>query len=264
MSIRLLALDIDGTLTANSQNEISPRCKEAILAARDAGAFVTIATGRAIFATRPIWDAMELTGPSIQYGGAQIVDAPDGSIVDQRPLAPELVRDIMQYMYDQKIPAQIYFNDEVIVEKENDYTKRYVEKNGMRTRVDPDLRARTFDSVPKILAFSENEEALRAALMQRYAGRAHVTYSQPTFIEVNDTRATKGHALARLAQRLHIDRSEVAAMGDSYLDADMIEWAGTGVCMSDSVQDIIQIADVVAPDQRHDGVAWFIEHYILR
>ncbi len=263
MAIRLLALDIDGTLTANSENIVSPRCLEAIRSARGAGVFVTIATGRSNLATRPIWEAIGLSGPSIQFGGAWIVDAPDGTLIDQQPLAPDIVRDVMRFAREIHVDAQIYLGDTVVVAQPNPYTARYVARNGMHVLVDPDVYTRLYENVPKILAFSEEEERTRTLFEAKFAGRVHTTRSQSAFIEINDRLATKGHALERLAARMGVLQSEVAAMGDSYLDLDMIRWAGTGVCMADSIPEIQRISDVIAPDYLHDGVAWFIENYIL-
>lgn len=264
MAIRLLALDIDGTLTPNSMNTVSARCLDAIHAAREAGVFVTIATGRASVATRPIWDAIALNGPSIQFGGAWIVNAPDGELLDQQSLAPQVVRDVMRFAHDNDIPAQIYLGDTIVVEKPNPYTDHYVAKNGITVRVDPDLCEKLYENVPKILAFSEDESRIRLLFEEALGEKVHITRSQSTFIEINERSATKGRALARLAQRMGIQRSEVAAMGDSYLDMDMLQWAGTGVCMADSVPEVIASSNLVAPDQAHDGVAWFIEQYILK
>ena len=263
MAIRLLALDIDGTLTVNSENEVSARCLEAIRAARDAGVFVTIATGRSNLATRPIWETIGLSGPSIQFGGAWIVEAPAGTIIDQQPLSPDVARDVMRFAREIHVDAQIYLGDTVVVAQPNPYTARYVARNGMRVLVDPHVYTRLYENVPKILAFSEDEERMRTLFEAEFAGRVHITRSQSTFIEINERSATKGHALARLAARMGVLQSEVAAMGDSYLDMDMIQWAGTGVCMADSLPEIQRLSDVIAPDCLHDGVAWFIENYIL-
>ena len=265
MSIRLLALDIDGTLTDNSSNTISKNNLEAIEKAREAGVFVTIATGRACPATRPIWDAMSLVGPSIQYGGAWTVNVPDGELLEQYNLDSVTVRDLMRFARDIHVNAQLYVNDAIVVERMNPFTQAYVSKNGMQVIEDPDIYEKLYENVPKVLAFSdpENEGRMRIQFEEAFCGRAHITRSQSTFIEINDSLATKGNALSRLAKRLGVEQKEVAAMGDSYLDIDMIEWAGVGVCMANSVEDVVRHSNIVAPDCMEDGVAWFIQRYVL-
>lgn len=265
MSIRLLALDIDGTLTANSENTISKNNLSAILKAQEAGVFVTIATGRSCLATRPIWDALSIVGPSIQYGGAWTVNVPDGELLDQCNLDSITARDLMRFARDIGVDAQLYVDDAIVVEHMNPFTEAYVSRNGMRVMEDPDIYDKLYENVPKVLAFShpEDEERMRIQFEEAFGSRAHITRSQSTFIEINDRLATKGNALSRLAKLLGIQQHEVAAMGDSYLDIDMIKWAGMGVCMANSVEDVVRISDMVAPDCAQDGVAWFIQHYVL-
>ena len=265
MAIRLLALDIDGTLTGNSENTVSERNREAIFRAQARGVYVTIATGRACFATRPFWRALHIEGPSIQYGGAITVDTRTDATLERVTLQPEIVRDLMRFAFANDIPAHLYQNDVIYTARENPYSRAYVQKNGMTLVVDPSVCDRLITDVPKVLAFTEQaqEPALHARFSEAFGNVAHVTRSQSTFIEINDFSATKGRALKRLAERMGVERDEVAAIGDSYLDVDMLAWAGTGVCVMDGVEEAKRAADVIAPACAEDGVADFIERYVL-
>ena len=266
MAIKLLALDIDDTLAVRLGNTVSPRNLAAIRAAQQRGVFVTIATGRASYSTRPFWEALDLHGPSIQFGGAWIVEAPSGKLLDQQPLSPEHVCAVLQFAHDIGVHTQIYVDDVLYTESENAFTRNYSQKSGMPVIIEPELRFQHFSDIPKILAFSnpEDEPRMRALFMERFSNTVHVARSQSTFIEINDFHATKGHALERLAKRMGVAQNEVAAMGDSYLDIDMLQWAGTGVCMADSVDEVVRASDLVAPACDDDGVAWYIENYILK
>ena len=73
MDIKLLALDIDGTLT-NRMGEVSEKNRLAVRRAIEAGIHVVVATGRGRIASRPIWKILDLHGPSINYGGAMITE----------------------------------------------------------------------------------------------------------------------------------------------------------------------------------------------
>ena len=266
MAIKLIALDIDGTLTGNAENTVSERNREAIRRAQAQGVYVTIATGRACFAARPFWRTLGIEGASIQYGGALTVDTRTDEVLESVTLAPMLVRDLMRFAWENGIPAHLYQNDIIYTACENPYSRAYVQKNGMTLVVDPSVTTRLFDDVPKVLAFAEQskEPELHARFAERFGGVAHVTRSQLTFVEINDFCATKGKALMRLAKRLGVTREEVAAVGDSFLDIDMLEWAGTGVCVADGVEEAKRAADVIAPPSAEDGVADFIERYVLQ
>lgn len=265
MAIRMIALDIDGTLTGNSENTVGERNRAAIRRAQEAGVYVTIATGRSSYSTRTFWKQLAIKGPSIQYGGAWTVDTCTDALLDSRPLTPDIVREVMRYAREIGVAAHLYQNDVVYTWEENPYSRAYVNKNGMPFVIDPEICDKLYENVPKVLAFSGNggEAAMWAQFSKRFDGVAHVTRSQSTFIEINDFTATKGQALKALAARMGYAQDEVAAVGDSYLDMDMIEWAGTGVCVAGGVPEALALADVVVPACDDDGVAYFIEHYVL-
>ncbi len=265
MAIKLIALDIDGTLT-NQPDKVSERNRSAIQRAKDAGVFVILATGRGRIATRPIWKELDLHGPSIQYGGAMIADIDSERPLMMHALPPEVIREVLEYSVEQGIHAQIYLDDVVIFEKTSAFAERYVARHHIPYKVDPDLRKKTFHDVPKILAFAEidRQEEVLAAYRHRFQGIAQVSRSSPGFIEINCLGITKGSALEELSKMLGVSRSEVAAVGDNYLDQEMIEWAGLGACVADGAASVKAVADIVIPTCDEDGVATMIEQYVLK
>ena len=67
-----------------------------------------------------------------------------------------------------------------------------------------------------------------------------------------------------LAESLAILQAETAAIGDNTLDQDMIEWAGVGCCVDNGKEAVKEVADMILPAQAEEGVAWFLENYVLR
>ncbi|MCK5735933.1 MAG: HAD-IIB family hydrolase, partial [Spirochaetaceae bacterium] len=86
-----LFLDIDGTIL-KSDHSMSPRVSDAIQALRASGTLVCLATGRSWEALKPLYDKMELQGPTICYNGAMIVEGPDGRVVFEQILDEEVAR----------------------------------------------------------------------------------------------------------------------------------------------------------------------------
>ena len=264
MAIDLIALDIDGTLTSKPR-EVSERNRSAIQKAIESGVFVTLATGRGCIATRPIWSLLDLHGPSIQYGGALTVDIDSETPLSMHALDPELIREILNFAAEVGVHAQIYVNDVVIYEKPNAFADRYIGRHNLPFEIDPDVRKKTYRNVPKILAFSslEDQDEKLALFRTRFAGKAQVSRSLPGYIEINCLNTTKGTALEELARMLGISQNRVAAIGDNFLDQEMIEWAGVGACVADGAESVKELADVVIPACDEDGVAHFIEHFVL-
>ncbi len=264
MDIKLIALDIDGTLT-NHAGIISERNKRAIHRAIKAGVHVVISTGRGRIATRPIWKVLDLHGPSIQYGGAMIAD-----IDTERPLVlhampPDVIRAVLDFSIELDVPAQIYCDDAVITERTSPVAEGYVSRHHLPFIIDPDIRKKTFHDVPKILAFAplDRADALFSAYKERFAGIAQVSRSSPGFIEINCLGITKATALEELSGMLDIPREKTAAMGDNFLDIEMIQWAGVGVSVADGEPEVLAAADIIAPSSNEDAVADFIERYVL-
>lgn len=263
-SIELIALDIDQTLT-HQKDVISPRNLAAIRAAQKKGVFVTIATGRGFLSSKKIWSQLEIEGPTIQYGGAMLVHSPDGEPISVAALSPDLVRDALALAHDYGIHVQIFDGDTVIAEKDCPFFTFYHERTNLPYRIDPALREKRYDNVPKVLAYAEPEQALK--LQQEFqaalAGRADVTISQPGFIEINGCGVSKAAALEKLAGIMRVPQESVAAIGDSTLDLSMIRWAGCGVCVANGTKNVLDEADIIVPSCQEDGIAYFIENYVL-
>ncbi len=265
MGIRLLALDIDGTLT-NTTRDVSRANLEAIARAQEAGVFVTIATGRGYLSSSPIWKLISVRGPVINYGGAIVIDTRSDALLHFEGLASETVRDAMRFAREIGVHAQLYQGDEVICAQRDAFAEGYCARHQLPLTIDPELYDKSFENVPKVLAYApgESEEPVRLSFAEHMGKRAGVSKTSPGFIEINSPSASKGRALALVAERLGIPRKEVAAIGDSYLDMDMIEWAGDGVCVADGLDVVKAVSDTIIPACGDDGVAWYIDHVVLQ
>lgn len=263
MEIKLIALDIDGTLT-NSAGVISEKNRLAVRRAIESGIHVVLATGRGRIASRPIWRFLDLQGPAINYGGAMITDISTERALVLHELPPDVIREVLNFSNEVGIPAQIYVDETVISEKPSDAARGYVNRHKLTFVVDPDIRKKTFHNVPKVLAFAplDRSEELFLSYKQRFAGIAQVSRSSPGFIEINSLNVTKATALEELSGMLGVSREKIAAMGDNFLDIEMIQWAGLGVCVADGVQQAKDASDLIAPSSDEDAVAWLIDQYI--
>jgi len=263
MSIRLLALDLDDTLIDHARG-ISPRNLAAVRAAAGEGVHVIIATGRGPLASRPILEELNLNQPVIHYGGALVV-APNGAVLRARYVPEDIVKHTLRAAETLGLHAQIYEGDTVVFAREHPFTERYTKILHLPCRIEPDLINRPLTNVPKVLVYSEpaEQEINRVRLAALLPQNVEVLSSSPGFLEIGAPGATKGAALAWLAERLNIPQSQTAAIGDNTLDADMIAWAGLGCCVGNANETIKPLADLILPHYMDDAVALFIERYIL-
>ena len=258
--MKRLALDIDDTLVATGKLP-SERLQNAVRLTEAHGVTVVLATGRGFLGCKAIRDALSLTNPVIVYGGAMISDGKTGAHLYTNYLRPQDVVTAVGVADELQIHAQIYEEDTVIFRKANAFTQRYIERLHIPYLEDPHLLYRPLDNIPKVLYLvdpareTELQREVRALLPKHIS----VLCSKPGFIEIGPHGATKGKALQRVAAMLGIDRSDVTAIGDNTLDLDMIEWAGTGVCVANGNQLVKEKADLVIGACEDDGVAAYLE-----
>lgn len=99
---------------------------------------------------------------------------------------------------------------------------------------------------------------------QELSDRFRVVRSEDFYLELINKQTSKGVALSALTDKLNLTADNVMAIGNAQNDESMIEFAGTGVAMANSIPHTLQMADVVTEnDNNHDGVAEAIEKYVL-
>lgn len=264
MKYKVLALDIDDTLISNIVG-ISQRNLDAIARAQRAGVFVTLATGRGYFGSKAVSDALNIDGPLINYGGAVISDARTGKALHSTAVDDALVHEVFDIARERGLYAHLYQGDTVVVPAEHAFGGKYTSALHLPLRVEPKLYEMHWKNVPKVLMIVEPElaETLIPEMQQRFVGKLKISASKPGFIEFNNIASDKGTGLMALAGLMGCTQAETAAVGDNTLDEEMIAAAGLGAAVGNASQRIKEIADVILPSCDEDGVAYFIDNYIL-
>lgn len=265
MSCKLLITDIDDTLTYNAM-PISAENVEAIGRARSAGVYVTLATGRSYTGTKTIIEQLGLDTYVINFGGAVISNSKTGEPLFVTELEDCYIKEILDMAACMGVHAHIYQNDCVLYEKSCAYVELYTRLLNLPHRLEPDIRHKHWTGVPKALVLTEPERVkeLLPIFKKHFEGRVHVSESSAGFIEFNKLDANKGTAAELLAKHLNIPRAMTAAIGDNTLDYELIEWAALGAAVENANEKVKNIADVIIPSCRDNGVAWFINNYILK
>ncbi|MFQ5612951.1 MAG: Cof-type HAD-IIB family hydrolase [Anaerolineae bacterium] len=265
MAVRLLALDLDGTLI-HDMTDIPPRSARAVRAAVERGVRVTLATGREYAATEPYARQLNLNAPLICYQGGLIQDHRNGQaqIGEALPLAS--ARRIIDWAREEGLALIVYTGDGLYAETISPLMAGLLAKVKVSPRRVRDLRAAV--QVPPIKCLLvERAESARQRVVQLQAALGNdavkVFQSYPTIIEAMPSSVSKGRALAKLARQLGIPQANVMAVGDQDNDVEMIAWAGLGVAMRDGSPAARAAADVIAPPVTEEGVAWAIERFIL-
>lgn len=261
--IRLLALDIDGTLVAGPADSVlSERIVAAVRAAMDRGVIVLLVTGRMGASARPVAAALGVTGPLIAHHGAVIGEP--GRLLVHTPLAAAVARDVVDWAADRGLPAHLNHLDRLVMRTDDPRADAYGRLLGVRPVLVPDLRDALSRPVTKVMVGGEPlDPQVLAEARSAFAGRATVTSSSTRFVEMLDPHVSKGRALARLARRLGVPLAQAMAIGDTWSDLDMLEAVGHPVAMPDAPAAVLAAANHVAPPLHEEGAAVMIETLIL-
>jgi Cof subfamily protein (haloacid dehalogenase superfamily) len=265
MTIKLIALDLDDTLL-DSKLAVSPRACEAIRKAVARGVTVTIATGRMYASALPYARQLGLDVPLITYNGALIKSSLSGETLLDRPIDGELAQQILELCRDRGWYIQSYVNDKLYVAEVNHYAKRYAELARVPVTALGDSFYTVKERPSKMLIMDSAETIAQIFTMVKaaFGDQLSIAISKPTFMEITDPVANKGHALAFLADKLGIKQDEIMALGDSGNDLDMIKYAGWGVAMGNANAAVKAAARLETLSNDADGVAEAIEKYVLQ
>jgi len=264
--IRLLALDLDGTLMDDDMVIRSDRVRRAIAAVQERGVVVTLATGRMLDYTLPFAQDLGITAPLICYQGGLIQSPDSDAPLYRATMDPTLVREVLAWRAQRGRHFVLYADDDVFLDDLRHPESFYRAMLGERLVWVDTFSAVLERSEPiKFLIFVEPDEAegILAELRQRFEGRMELTRSHALIVEGNPLGVAKGDALRRLAAHLDIPQAEVMAVGDQDNDISMIAWAGLGVAMGNASRVTKAVADWVAPSVAEDGAAVAIERFVL-
>ncbi|MBD0371181.1 MAG: Cof-type HAD-IIB family hydrolase [Pyrinomonadaceae bacterium] len=286
MSIRLLALDLDGTLL-NSRGELSERNRAALAEARRRGVIVAVVTGRRFRDARPLALELGLDAPVISHNGALTKHARTLETVAVTLLPLREAREVLRLGRERELDAMI--SDDAVgagvlvydhINDDNHAFRRYIEWSRRIHGDEAEESVRRVDSLEEYLDHEPVHitysgtcaamEALAEALKCEMGARVKVfatLYRRMDFalIDVLNPQASKGTGVAAAAAEAGIKREEVMAVGDNFNDLEMLDFAGTGVLMGNADARLLsEKTDLhVTTSNDEDGVAEAIERFIL-
>ncbi len=233
MSIRLLALDIDGTLI-RSDGKIAQSDRAAIAATLDLGVAVTLATGRLSLSALLFARSLGLEQPIVCADGAVLFCPIDAALLSQTPLAAKSFTNLISCVRRWSL-TPFLFTHEAVCGKPSDFDRfRFVCSWSPLRLPYPTTPVALVGAIgvgPR-RAITTAERALREDPSMTDEVVAFPVRSTDQFIlRVQPKSCSKATGLSQVVARLGLSRNEVAAIGDSFNDIPMLEWAGTSFAM---------------------------------
>jgi Cof subfamily protein (haloacid dehalogenase superfamily) len=271
--IRLLAVDIDGTLV-NSSDELTDVTRDALIRATEAGIKLVLATGRRYRRALPLVEPLRINAPVVTASGALIKRPLDHVTLYRADLDPILLRRLLSILDAAGYQAVLYADtfDQgydffcVRDQVEQPELADFLRLNAGCESVHPSLMTNPPPGIFAGFAIGPREEMLRVhdELQAQLPGLlyTHVLRS-PRYIgymcEIAPAGVTKWSGILRLANEWGIAADEICAVGDDVNDIPMITQAGLGVAMGNAVEEVKAAADWIAPTHDQDGLVTVVE-----
>jgi hypothetical protein len=272
--VRLLALDIDGTLL-RSDKTISARTHEALRAARKAGVHVVLVTGRRYPAARRVARELGDDVPLVLHNGALVVE--DGHVLRCRPLPLATARRAIRLGREKGADPVAHCGHQgegrLLVEAmgaSNTLLAYYLDRSHPDVRKVDDLE-RDLVEDPVQVMFGGAAALMTGLLAHLAAELAEAVRIERTFypaqgvgiLDVLAPGVGKAEALVYLQERWRVSASETLAIGDNWNDREMLARAGRGLLMGNADPELLRLGLPVLPTNDEDGVAIAIEKYVL-
>ena len=273
MDIRLIALDLDGTLL-DSQKRLSSRNKKALTECLRRGIHIVPTTGRTVSGIPQVVRELPGVRYAITTNGAVVEDMKDDLTLSECTIPWQLALNILKIVDHYHVMYDPYIERRGITEPR---FYEHLTEYGLAPELQEVVRL-TRDVHPNIIEFVETarkpvekinlffpeiEERARVREALEAIDGILITSSMPMNLEINAPGATKGGGIRRLAEHLGLKREQTMAMGDGENDFSMLLEAGIGVAMKNGRPDTCDADEYITDPNDEDGVASVIYRFVL-
>ncbi|WP_337032359.1 Cof-type HAD-IIB family hydrolase [Paenibacillus illinoisensis] len=265
MTIKLIALDVDGTLL-NDHHELTEWTQEILIRASRQGAEIVLCSGRGPANTIPFMKRMGLDGYVITHNGAVTAEVESREIVHRFAMDGQGLEPFVTYCRTNGVHFDINTAFGLYVDQPEglELQVREMYNNFMMEPLKLPQWADLSEPLAKFTAFGPIEQMDK---VQQEWGTWNLPYymtrSGDFFIDLMHPEASKGAALKRLAESKGIVPSEILAIGNYYNDITMLTYAGKGIAMDNSPEEVKAAADEVTLSNNEQGVALAVQKHVL-
>ena len=273
MSVRMIALDLDGT-ALTKEKRITGRMLKALREAVSRGILVVPATGRPMSGMPEDLELVRGIRYVISSNGAVLLDTETRKLISGKFLDPALTLRLLRIPLERNLLYNVFvdgygYSSPVSHERlmetfRGTPLETYV---GRSRRPHEDIRSLVLHAAYGVENFwiitGSRAERDQIADEIRVLTDANILLTAPRDIEVVSPEADKGAAVLALCRHLGISPEEVMAIGDNENDAGMLSLAGISVAMGNASPEIQRMARFVTDDSEHGGAAKAIERFAL-
>ncbi len=270
--IKLIALDMDGTLLGADHDTIPQRNLDALRAAAERGVHIAIASGRSWSLLREHAQALGCVSFGITANGAYALDARTGREMASFPMDAGQCVDIIHILRRWGLSYELYIGpDNYMQEDELEeaahlaFSEKFMEMFRRNTTLVPDVVEVAGASHPGKfdIFYVPAEDRAQVTADIAATGPLAFTGALGTNMELNAPGVHKGRALAALAQRLGLSPRQVMAFGDADNDLEMLDYAYWSFAMENASAEAKAAARFQTGRNDVGGVGMAVEEYVL-
>ncbi|HXC88775.1 MAG TPA: Cof-type HAD-IIB family hydrolase [Stellaceae bacterium] len=261
----LVVSDVDGTLVT-TQKTLTPAAIAAAGRLHDAGIAFSICSSRPPFGQRMLIAPLRLALPFGGYNGGSIVN-PDLTPVEQKLLSADAASDTIAMLEGNGITSIWVFTgaEWLIRDRAGDHVDLEIHTIQTQPTIVPSFDGR-LAAVSKIVGASQDHDRVATAVaagQRDLRGRATVLRSQPYYCDVTPPGIDKGRLVDLLAERLKLQRDDIAVLGDMGNDVEMFRRAGFAIAMGNATPEVKALAQAITLSNDEDGFAAAVDRYVL-
>ena len=287
---KLVAVDLDGTML-DSYGQVTENTKAVIQKTIEKGTDIIIVSGRPIDSIKTIAKEIGSNKYFIAGNGALIYDIQKNEVLYEKYMKKEKVLEIIKICEENSIAYNVYTDKTIlatslkynilyyhkenlkkqeekrthinIVENMYEYIQKMKEEKFLKITICDDSKT-VFQSIIRKLEKIKDIEILDVSHMSRKVieqGTEEIPIEY-YYTEISSKDVDKWCAIEFLIEKLNIEKEDVIAIGDNVNDKKMIEEAGLGIAMGQSMPQLKEIADYVTSSNTEEGVAKAIEKFV--
>lgn len=275
--IKLIIMDIDGTLT-NNDKIITKKTKDALIRAQEAGAKLVLASARPTSGLIDFSKELKMDengGFLISFNGAKVVNCQTNEVLFDETMSVEDGQAVLEHLKKFDVKTMIdkgnylYVND--VFDNEVYFKGKFMNLIQYEARAGKfklceidDLAAFANFPLNKILIGGKTEYLKENYdnIVGPFKDTLSCMFTSEVYIEFTAKGIDKGNALSKVLVPMGYKPEEMIAFGDSQNDISMLEFAGVGVAMDNAADEVKAIADKITLSNEDDGIAYIINDYL--
>jgi Cof subfamily protein (haloacid dehalogenase superfamily) len=278
--IKGLALDLDGT-TLMPGAVLGQRTQNTLKALRENGLQLILCTGRAVEAAERFRLPLGAEGPMVYFNGAEVTDMPSGKVLDATLLDAEAVNFCVDISRRLGIYYQVFlpprdvtpgaspaekYRRILMAEKWGPEAEMYLNHTGIKAEIGDLKKALALPGLSgciksMFIAEPEIQDTVRPLIEERFGKTIYIARTLRPFLEVMNSRVSKGRGLRVVLEKRALKFSQVMAFGDEENDLPLFEDAAFSAAPSNAKETVRQAADITIGSNAEEGVAVFLEEF---